>query len=124
MRLQFDGVQEKANPNLEFVGGTIERAVAFNRLRGTDAPLLLAELPRGSARSLANCALELQRAGVRVALVDVTSADVASSPFCVVRAISPDLQTISYGYGMDRTPVARVSRMKLAPDVPPINPIW
>ena len=101
-----------------------DRAAVFDRLRGNDARQLLGELPRGSARSLANCALELKDAGVRVALVDVTSANVATSPFCVARAISSNLQPISYGYGLDRKPVKRVSRMELAAEIPPINPIW
>ena len=101
-----------------------ERAAVFDRLRGTAAPLLLSDLPGGSARSLSNCASELDAAGVRVALVDVTSADVATGPFHVVRAVSNNLQPISYGYGLDRRPVDRLRRMGLAAEIPPINPIW
>jgi len=52
-------------------------------------------------------------------LVDVTSADVATGPFSVMRAVSPDLQPIWYGYGLER-----INKLKVASDVPPINPIW
>lgn len=62
--------------------------------------------------------------GIRVAIVDVTSADLTGSPFRVARAVSPDLQPISYGYGLDRVPVARIRALGLADDVPPIHPIW
>jgi ribosomal protein S12 methylthiotransferase accessory factor len=101
-----------------------ERATVFDRLRGTAAPLLLSDLPRGSARSLSDCAAELDAAGVRVALVDVTSADVATGPFHVVRAVSNALQPISYGYGLDRRRVERLSRINVAARIPPISPIW
>jgi ribosomal protein S12 methylthiotransferase accessory factor len=100
-----------------------ERAKAFDRLRRRGAPLKLASLkPR--PRSLAQCAAALTGAGVRVALVDVTSPDVATGPFRVIRAVSPDLQPISYGYGLDFQPVERVRRLGLAANIPPIHPIW
>ena len=102
-----------------------ERATAFDRLRSNDAPLALRDLPEGvSNRSLASCASELNAAGVRVALVDITSADVATGPFAVVRAISPDLQPISYGYGLESQPVERIRIRGLASEIPPIHPIW
>jgi ribosomal protein S12 methylthiotransferase accessory factor len=101
-----------------------ERAAAFNWLRNGDSAIALRDLAECGQRGLVNCAAELDAAGVRVALVDVTSADVATGPFRVVRAVSPDLQSISFGYGLDRKPVERVRRLKLAPDVPPIHPIW
>jgi hypothetical protein len=66
----------------------------------------------------------LNAAGIRVALVNVTSADVATGPFCVERAVSPDLQPISYGYGLERSPVERIRTLKLASEIPAIHPIW
>jgi thiazole/oxazole-forming peptide maturase SagD family component len=78
------------------------RAAAFDRLRTKDAPVSIRDLPEG--RSLTH---------LRVALVDVTSADVATGPFRVVRAISPDLRPISYGYGLERAGSSRE-----------IHPIW
>lgn len=102
-----------------------ERATAFSRLRNSDAPLALREFPEAApTRSLTNCASQLDAAGVRVALVNVTSADVATGPFCVVRAVSPDLQPISYGYGLERSLVERIGTLKLASDIPAIHPIW
>jgi ribosomal protein S12 methylthiotransferase accessory factor len=95
-----------------------ERATAFDRLRGQDT-VSLRELKSVAKRSLAECAAALDEAGVRVALVDVTSADVATGPFTVMRAVSPDLQPIWFGYGLER-----IHKLKVADDVPPINPIW
>ena len=63
-------------------------------------------------------------AGVRVALIDVTSADVATGPFRVIRAVSPNLQPIWYGYGLERHPAERIRNLKLADDIPAIHPIW
>jgi len=102
----------------------LERAIAFDRLRNGDAPVALRVLddsPRNG--SLAECASELQQARIRVALVDVTSPDVANGPFRVMRAVSPDLQPISYGHGLGRKPVERIEA-KLADGVPPVHPIW
>lgn len=102
-----------------------ERASAFNRLRSVDAPLALRDFDEDAPqRSLVKCASELDAAGVRVALVNVTSADVATGPFCVVRAVSADLQTLSYGYGLERGPVERIRTLKLASETPAIHPIW
>jgi len=96
-----------------------ERASAFDRLRSQET-ISLRELKSVATRSLEDCAAALDEAGVRVALVDVTSADVATGPFSVMRAVSPDLQPIWYGYGLERIH----HKLKIASDVPPINPIW
>jgi len=104
---------------------SLQRATAFDRLRGVDAPLALRDLDEDAPkRSLVRCASELEAAGVRVALVNVTSADVATGPFRVVRAVSPDLQTLSYGYGLERSPVERIRALRLASGTPAIHPIW
>jgi len=96
-----------------------ERATAFDRLRSQET-VSLRELKSVAKRSLEDCATALDEAGVRVALVDVTSADVATGPFSVMRAVSPDLQPIWYGFGLDRIH----KKLKIVSDVPPINPIW
>ena len=102
-----------------------ERAAAFDRLRNHRSPLALRDLAEGrSNRSLAEVATALSAAGIRVALIDVTSADVATGPFSVVRAVSPDLQPISYGYGLESQPVERIRALGLAAEIPPIQPIW
>lgn len=84
-----------------------ERARAFDRMRRGDAV----------------CSSPIT-SDIRVAIVDVTSPDIAMGPFRVMRAVSPDLQDISYGYGMDRAVVARIRRMGLAAGVPEVHPIW
>ena len=96
-----------------------ERATAFDHLRSEET-ISLQDLKSVTARSLKECAAALDEAGARVALVDVTSADVTTGPFSVMRAVSPDLQPIWYGYGLDRIH----NKLKIASDVPPINPIW
>lgn len=84
----------------------------------------LSSLPTVSATDrLAWCAEALRERRIRVALVDVTSPDVATGPFRVVRAVSPDLQPISYGYGLDRVPVARIAH-RIIDQAPPIHPLW
>jgi hypothetical protein len=61
---------------------------------------------------------------VRVALVDVTSADIAMSPFRVVRAVSPDLQPISFGYESNRLSVPHLAALGAAASEDEISPIW
>jgi ribosomal protein S12 methylthiotransferase accessory factor len=102
----------------------VERATAFDGLRNSEAPIALRELQGIPARSLEHCASGLQAASIRVALVDVTSPDVATGPFRVVRAVSPDLQAISYGFGFDHPPVERIRLRGLASEISAINPIW
>ena len=87
------------------------RASAFDGLRSNRSSIPLADLNTVAKRSLQDCAYALDQAGVRVALIDVTSADVATGPFRVMRAVSPDLQSIWYGYGLERTPVERIRKM-------------
>jgi ribosomal protein S12 methylthiotransferase accessory factor YcaO len=104
----------------------VEHANAFDRLRCGDAPIAFGDLvvQEPSLRSLECCAAGLEAASVRVAVVDVSSPDVATGPFRVVRAISPDLQGISYGYGFDHPPVQRIRVRGLDPSIPAICPIW
>lgn len=102
-----------------------ERAAAFDRLRAGGRPLTVQDLTECvGQRSLARCARDLETAGVRVALIDVTSPDVATGPFRVIRAVSPDLQPISYGYGLERQPVARLLARGQASPMPDVHPIW
>jgi ribosomal protein S12 methylthiotransferase accessory factor len=101
------------------------RSRMFDRIRGTAAPVAMRDLPRiRPARPLQHCASALAASRIRVAVVDVTSADVATGPFRVARAVSSDLQPISFGYGMDRVPVARLRRIGLSAHIPPIQPVW
>ena len=102
-----------------------DRASAFDRLRGGDDVVPLGSLLTSEReRSLDACAAALESACVRVALVDVTSPDIATGPFRVVRAVSLDLQPISYGYGFERASVERVRSRVLTEGLPPIHPVW
>ncbi|QOY89321.1 TOMM precursor leader peptide-binding protein [Paludibaculum fermentans] len=100
------------------------RSGVFDRMRAGGAIPLRTVLERRCERSLASCSAELARAGVRVALVDVTSSDIATTGLTVMRAVSMDLQPLWYGYGMERSVVPRIQRMGLRTDLPAVHPIW
>ena len=102
------------------------RAKAFDRLRSNDEPIPLEALrERTVERAPRTCATALAATGVRIAVVDATSPDVATrSPFRVVRAVSPDLEAISFGHGLARAPTQRVSSRIHAARTPPIHPLW
>ncbi len=102
-----------------------ERAAAFAALRSAERTLTYAALAGWEGeRSLDACAAALEQAELRVALVDVTAPDVATGPFWVARAVSPDLQPLSYGYGLERMPVKRICSRSEVADAPAIHPIW
>ena len=100
-----------------------ERASAFDYLRDDSHACLLADLPGGRERSLRVCSQDLAKSGVRAALADVTSMDIATGPFRVIRAISPDLQPISFGFGLDRLPVPHLANICISTENQ-IVPIW
>ncbi|MBC6449954.1 YcaO-like family protein [Actinokineospora xionganensis] len=102
----------------------LDRVAAFDRLRcgGTSRLRDLREPVAES--SVTDLAHVLGSAKVRVAVVDVTSADVATGPFRVVRAVSPDLQPISYGHGNDRSVVPRLRGRTLTASRTHIHPVW
>jgi ribosomal protein S12 methylthiotransferase accessory factor len=99
------------------------RASAFDFLRG-GAPLRWSELAQGPERSLATLEAALATAGVRMWLADVTPADLALTPFRVVRALSPDLQPITFGFGLDRVSVARIAPHEVPSAEALVSPIW
>ncbi len=101
-----------------------EHACALDYLWDTTNSCSFADLPGGSERSLAAVAERLTAAGVRVALVDVTSSDVATRAVWVMRAVSPDLQPIAFGYGLERLPVPRLAAISTAITENRIAPIW
>jgi ribosomal protein S12 methylthiotransferase accessory factor len=101
------------------------RAKEFERIRSENERVELAELTsRTIERSLPVCATALAEAGIRVALVDATSSDVATSPFRVVRAVSPDLEAISYGHGLARARTRRGLSQTPPVSDPPLHPLW
>ena len=101
-----------------------ERASAFDSLRTGKTSVRLGDLDGVTNRSLNDCVSALNQVDVRIALIDVTSTDVATGPFHVMRAVSPDLQPIWYGYGLERNPTERIRKLGIASNIPPINPIW
>ncbi|HEY0157551.1 MAG TPA: TOMM precursor leader peptide-binding protein [Thermoanaerobaculia bacterium] len=77
---------------------TPERLPVFDFIRRSDRPPIAArDLPAVDEVSVAACAARLEKAGVRVAVVDVTSPDLRESPFRVARAIGLDVQPIHFG---------------------------
>jgi ribosomal protein S12 methylthiotransferase accessory factor len=100
------------------------RAGAFDYLRHGNGALSWRDLHHGPARSLEGCVAALEQAGIRMWLVDVTSADLAMTPFRVVRAVSPDLQPISFGAGLERGAIRRIAAEAVALPAAYVSPIW
>lgn len=99
---------------------TPERMAAFDFLRGSPRPpIAAADLPPCENVSLAACALRLEKAGVRVAFVDVTSPDLAGTPFRVARAIGTDVQPIHFGERFRRLGNPRLDKLRAGR---PLNP--
>lgn len=102
-----------------------DRVQAFEAMRSSSKRVGLKDLRVGyRERSLGKCSSTLSESRIRVALVDVTSADVATGPFQVWRAVSPDLQPISYGFGMARQRSRRLGRSRSGSRPDSIHPIW
>ncbi|WP_437752995.1 TOMM precursor leader peptide-binding protein [Sorangium sp. So ce1389] len=83
-------------------------AFAFLRQGGT---VTAAELEEPSEVSLSELARRVQAAGMRVAIVDVTSPDLAATPFRVARAVGPDFQQIHFGHELARLGNPRLRAM-------------
>ncbi len=92
----------------------VERRAAFDFLRdGAQPPVPLGELPALAEPHRESCVALLAAAGVRVAIADVTSPDVATGPFRVARALGTDMLPIHFGWGFRRLGSARL-RQRLA----------
>ena len=102
----------------------VQRRHHFDSLRHGGQSVSLTDLETAEvAPSLAVCRAAIAAAGIEVAVVDVTSPDVRTGPFRVARAISPDLQSISYGFGFDRLPVVRIAQ-RCRSRVEAVHPVW
>ncbi|MHB8732207.1 MAG: TOMM precursor leader peptide-binding protein [bacterium] len=86
------------------------RAIGFLR-RGGRAPRRLSALRAPADVSLRVCVARLNAAGVRAAVVDVTSPDVAGSPFRVARGLATGLQPLDFGFRLRRTINPRLGAM-------------
>jgi thiazole/oxazole-forming peptide maturase SagD family component len=100
----------------------LERASGFDFLLADSSEVRVADLPNRTDYSLPAIASALAQAAIRVALIDVTASGLMASPLRVVRALSPDLQPIHFGYGMDRLPVGRLGTVSIRPN--DLTPIW
>jgi ribosomal protein S12 methylthiotransferase accessory factor len=92
-------------------------ALAFLGERGSIA---LADLPEPADASPAWIAGRLRAAGLRAAIVDLTSRDLDRTPFRVARAVGPDFQPIHFGHGVARLGNPRL--VALAPEGPNPDP--
>jgi ribosomal protein S12 methylthiotransferase accessory factor len=89
-----------------------ERQAAFDFLRsGGLQPVRLADLPDAGPATVRNCSTRLAAAGLRVAIVDVTSPDVAFSPFRVARAVGIDMLPIHFGSYLRRLGNPRLKKL-------------
>lgn len=100
-----------------------ERARAFDFLRDGSALLPLAELAGPATVSREECAARLAAGGVRVAIADVTSPDVATGPFRVARALGTDMQPIDFGHHLRRLNNPRLKAMLTGPVNPDPHPL-
>jgi ribosomal protein S12 methylthiotransferase accessory factor len=57
------------------------------------------------------CLAKLESAGLRIAIADVTSPDLLSTPFRVARALGENIQPIDFGYHMRRLSNPRLSAL-------------
>ena len=81
-----------------------ERNHAFDFLSSSpDPPLRVSNVLEAQATSPGQLAMLLKQAGVRIAIVDLTTPDLRDTPFRVVRAIGTDMQQIHCGYGRERS---------------------
>jgi len=77
------------------------RSAAFAFLDvGVAVPAAALEEP--ASLSLGTLASRLRAAGMRVAVADLTSPDLAATPFRVARALGPDFQQIHFGHRLAR----------------------
>lgn len=101
-----------------------ERKRAFDFLHdGDKPPIRVRDLSRPEEMSLALLAERLQSAGVRVAIVDLTTAALYDSGFSVVRALGENMQQIHCGFGRERLNNPRLQNLLQGPvnfAIPPV----
>lgn len=77
------------------------RASAFSFL-GAGGEIRAADLPRPEGDPVGDLCRRLAAAGLRVAIADVTSPDLADTPFRVARAVGAGFQQIHFGHRLAR----------------------
>ena len=106
-----EDVQSMEDHALYYVPVDRARALEFLGQRGE---IMAAALPAPEEISLAALARRIGKAGLRVAIADVTSPDLGPTPIRVARAIGPRFQQIHFGHRMARLGNPRLQA--LAPD--------
>jgi ribosomal protein S12 methylthiotransferase accessory factor len=91
-----------------------ERRGEFEFLWRDGLTARLSELPEHEASARA-CARALAALGVEGAAAELTTADVATTGYRVVRVVATELQPIHFGYGEERLGGARLSAGELNP---------
>lgn len=102
-----------------------ERQAAMEFLFQNSAVVDSSDASLHQLETLAQLLDRLSALGYRALAVDVTSADIASLGFCVVRALIPGLQPLLFGAGMashDQRRLQRIAAHWGLPAVPPANP--
>lgn len=117
------GVRPPGRP--EDVRGPEEHALFFASPRRVAALDFLVDEGRGSVSisevetepvtSVEDCGQRLAEAGVELALADVTSPDLRTGPWRVVRALGAGAQSIHFGWGMERAANPRLQRFLAGP---------
>jgi ribosomal protein S12 methylthiotransferase accessory factor len=101
-----------------------ERNRAFDFLdNGGKPPIRVRDLSEPAEMSLALLVDRLRSAGVRVAIVDLTTAALYASGFSVVRALGEDMQQIHCGFGRERLNNPRLQNLLQRPvnlAIPPV----
>ncbi|WP_437980687.1 TOMM precursor leader peptide-binding protein [Sorangium sp. So ce117] len=86
------------------------RAASFAFLRD-GGTVTAAELEEPEEISPSELTRRVKAAGLRIAIVDVTSPDLAATPFRVARALGPDFQQIHFGHELARLGNPRLRSM-------------
>ena len=97
----------------------VRRQGEFEFLEGSFAPLRISDLDQKAEPSVSELAQGFLAAGIRVAAADVTSPDVALSPFRVARVLGTYVQQIHFGYHLARLNSPRLRALTNEPNCAP-----
>jgi ribosomal protein S12 methylthiotransferase accessory factor len=88
-----------------------DRAKEFDFLDAGKRAIRLSAVDEPGDFPLSTLLQRMSDAGTRVAVKDLTTPDLRTTPFSVVRALGTNLQQIHCGFGMERTNNARLRRL-------------
>ena len=98
------------------------RAQELDFLHATGESIRISQLHYPDAFPLTSLVASLSDAGIRVAIVDLTTSDLKPLGFSVVRALGTNMQQIHCGYGMERTANPRLQSLLRGRPVNPAIP--